>query len=236
LIFLLCLFRAVISFVILIPLYWYPKANWVYYLVVLICLLPDAVIEIILIRVGLKGYNQDEKRISFRNVGFPGNLLYWKYILVLLYKGIFLFLGAIVFFIPAFIIMSTNTTVTFILFIIAFLIPVFIITVIFYFIFEVLIDSEKEISISQVFQTSKELTRGIRWKLLGFYFIIMIPATLNKLFSYSKIFPEAFWRNYIFILIGSFLIFPIEILTRAYLYKNLKVQNLDSQTKSTEFD
>lgn len=197
----LCLARAMLQVLGFIPSYVYPKTDWLSTVLMLVLILPYTIIHIQMVKVGLKGYGRENKAISFREIGYPDNTLFWKYIIITFVQGLLMILGMLMLLIPMFVVITT-----------------------YLFIFEALVDSGKEIKARRVFSISEKLTDGIKWKLLGYITIITIPLIFNFLLTFNRLHQRVLWKDIVVILIASFLVFPIENLSRAYLYKHLKQQ------------
>ena len=166
-------------------------------------IIPSSLIQILIIRIGLKGYDAENKTIPWKDIRFisvTSMLSYFiRYFAVIIIQVFLIMFGLLLFIIPG-----------------------IIIAIIYGFMDLILI--EHNLPFKKLFSTSENLTQGIRCKILGYGFIIlflMIPAYVLSIYS-----PDVFilWRSLISALLFSF-IYPIQIFAKVYLYKDAQRQS-----------
>jgi hypothetical protein len=184
--------------------------------------------QISLIRVGFKIYQKEEdpgwKKLFY--IDWP---LIRKCLLCDLLIGLFVILGLIVCFIPGlilyFVLAKHMFAFKFLLIIVcmfSFIVLLFFIMINYLFITSIAVDTRD--SVNEIFQKSKILTKGIKWSIFGYLFLMFIlpyPIT-RSIMPLSKL--GLVWQYYSLYGIFTFLWTSLVAMIPVYLYKDLMRQ------------
>lgn len=171
----------------------------------LVVTLPNMIIAILFIKLGLKGYDSEDKSIRWKEVWFPSITsmlsIFSKYFLVIWLYVIFIMLGFLLLIVPG---------------IVVFLV--------FLFVEQILI--EQNLPIEKVFLASVPLTRGIKWKLFGYNLIMFLFIIPGYLLNYYQPYTLILWKGLIGVAFMSFIYIPIARLSATYLYKVIQHESV----------
>lgn len=183
-----------------LPYYLFPNHYENISLLTLLLIIPEFMIQYKMIKLALLAYDKEDRKVSHREAGFPSMWFFWQIIAVSFIYVVLLILGFIALVIPFFVILTT-----------------------YLFVFEVLIDSDEDMSSRRVFRISGHLTEGVKWRLMGYIAIIAIPFSISFILGLLG-YDHIAWIDVIIILIGV-VVYPIQLFSTVYLYKSLKQQS-----------
>lgn len=195
------LINMLLQILYLLPYYLFPTNPENFSLLTLLFIIPEIMIDYMLIKLALLAYDREGRKVSHREAGFPGMWLIWQMIAVSLIFVALLILGLIALVFPFFVVLTT-----------------------YLFVMEVLIDSNEDISSRRVFRISGHLTEGVKWRLMGFIAIIAIPFLINFALGSLGYDHHIVWVDAIIILTCT-VVLPIQLFSTTYLYKSLKQQS-----------
>jgi hypothetical protein len=187
--------------------------------------------QISIIRIGFKLF-QGEEEPAWKDVSKLDWLLIGKYLSCLLLLGFYMLLALLVCFIPGVIVyfvaiklINTLRILLVTICMIPFLALVVYIFINYYFVTPIAVDTRD--TVNRIFQKSRNLTKGIKWNILGYLFLMFIVS--YPITRYIMTFKKLGYGLLYYFLYGIFTFLWTSLLAMIpiYLYKDLVKQQTD---------